>query len=164
MRELLTKHAIVKLVISNDGAMRNVATVETEPTMKKTGNPYLGQVTKITKIKDGLINYDYSLNVDMAREKFGMPRDFKAQPRTWGEKIEGSSIITHKGKTYLDIMVKDVESHYLLNGEPIEKEVIKEFLPKQRESFNKEAKLFPRSYNLEGFKELKLNHHSYKIA
>jgi hypothetical protein len=48
--------------------------------------------------------------------------DFELGARAWGERIEGTPFVTHKGKVYLEVIyLKPGTTEYFLDGQPINK-------------------------------------------
>ena len=50
------------------------------------------------------------------------PESFVLKPRKWGDRIPNTPFIEHKGEMYLDVIYhKAGKTHYLLDGQPIDK-------------------------------------------
>lgn len=119
--------------------------LDTIVSVKLTGgqkNPMQGRVKKLTEghrvmiFKNGN-GYKNMVNRRLQKqfEEIGMTTvelferianpEFEPGPRPWGERVEDSPIISHKGKLYLEcIFLKAGESKYFLDGEEIAKEEI----------------------------------------
>lgn len=113
------KHTITEI----SGATFAQIQMRTEPKMRKTGNPFMGRVEKIStsNVTLGAI-YENSVNRQSGREDNPKKGDFKAQSLQWGEWLIPNKIITHKGKLYLRAqvnahMVPDVE--FEIDGKPV---------------------------------------------
>ena len=117
----------------------------TTPRMRKTDNPYFGQIKKhAVVVGDICSSYSDEVNQQRQRENAlqlvaGQPvsqpvEEFAAQPRVWGEKEETrervGALVYHNDKVYLELLVKQsVNYEYRTeNGELIEKDLVKPFL------------------------------------
>lgn len=118
------------------------------PSMRKKGNPYLDAV-KISHIK-GYINFNYEKEYDSE-----VPFEFKAGPRVWGVRQEGTPYVLHKGKKYLEVLPEcDVEKPRYFQGDiEIKPEDIEPFLKKPRTDG---AIIRPKDFNVEGILELEV--------
>ena len=96
-------------------------------------NPLQGRVTKISKGNNVMIfksGVGYLNMVNRRLKKENKP-EFTPGPRVWGARVGDTPIIEHKGKKYLEcIFLKAGETTYYLDGKPIPKSQIEEFLPK----------------------------------
>ena len=130
---------------------------ETDPKLRKRGNPYAGKVTKRSRV-NGAIGWIYGNGVNRQRIREGLEPDFEAFPRKWGERIKGTPFVEHKGNTYLELKVERVlGTEYLLDGEPIDRSLIEEWLPKRKpegERQQVENPVILRDYNLANIKAI----------
>jgi hypothetical protein len=100
---------------------------------KKADNPYVGRVQKIQTL-NGILNYDYEINVNNARLADGKPADFVASKSAWGTRVGDTCIIEHTGKDgitnyYFDMRVlRSLKSRYTLDGKAVKKDVIRDWL------------------------------------
>ena len=64
----------------------------------------------------------YENMVNRRLEKEGKnPATFNVGQRPWGERVDGTPIVTHKGEDYLEVIfLKAGEVRYTLDGQPIE--------------------------------------------
>jgi hypothetical protein len=102
--------------------------METEPRMRKTGNPYYGDITKSCTVS-GLIGFIYgnSVNNQLGREDKTM--DFSPEPRKWGRR--DGCLVRHKGKVYLEIKAQSSSTPvYRHGGEPIAYALVEPFIYK----------------------------------
>ena len=88
----------------------------TEPAMRKTDNPFVGKLFKVSKVS-GTINWQYGHEVNRQREREGgfdivdgqpvvaTVEVFKAHDRKWGTRIENSPFVEHNGQHYLEVKV-----------------------------------------------------------
>ena len=105
----------------------------------KEPNPFHDLIYKRQKA-NVFINFDYSKSVNRARDKEGNEEEFVAKPRKWGEHLEGTPIITHNGKYYLETRFLGYEPQveYLKENASIDKSVFESFLPPERPATSKE--------------------------
>ena len=107
---------------------------ETDPQMRKTGNPHLG-TTKITEIAC-IISHRYENAVNNQREREGGERDFEVKPRKWGVHYKDSrAIIEHNGKFYLSAMPNPNNTpkvRFVKDGAEVAKSLLEQFLPASR--------------------------------
>jgi len=125
-------------------------TSRTEPAMRKTNNPYIGRVFKLS-IVSGTINWHYASEVNRQRNREGgftlvdgavvasEVDNFEARPRKWGTRLKDSPFVEHKGNFYLEMKVRESQGHEYRDeyGDkiPDEKmEKIRSFFPKKSES------------------------------
>jgi hypothetical protein len=82
--------------------------------------------------------------------------EFKAHSRKWGQRIENSPFVEHKGQHYLELKVSESNGHEyrdenneLVTGETLEH--AKTFFPKRNESSRQqvENKIVLRDYRLD---------------
>ena len=101
----------------------------TDPRMRKRDNPYIGRVQKRSTV-NGAIGWIYQNSVNRERAREDLEPDFEAFPRKWGERIKGTAFGEHNGNTYLELKVeREIATEYLLDGAPVERSVIEEWLP-----------------------------------
>jgi len=119
-------------LLERKGATFITIVAETDPRLNKRGNPYSGRVIKRSRV-NGAINWIYGNGVNRQRIREGLEPDFTAHPRKWGERIKGTPFVEHKGRTYLELKVERVlGTEYLLDGKPIDRSLIEEWLPKRK--------------------------------
>jgi len=139
----------------------------TEPAMRKTDNPFVGKLFKVSTVS-GEINWQYGHEVNRQRQREGgfeivdgqpvvaTVEDFKAHNRKWGQRIENSPFVEHKGQHYLELKVSESNGHEyrdenneLVTGETLEH--AKTFFPKRSESSRQqvENKIVLRDYRLD---------------
>lgn len=116
----------------------------TEPRMRKTGNPYVGRVHKVTKFV-GAINFDYDNAVENAREREGQSREDWVKGESWSRPItrpDGTftPFACHKDdpeKIYLRFrQTAWPQSEYFIDGERVEKSAIAEWLQESKPATN----------------------------
>jgi hypothetical protein len=107
--------------------------------MNKTNNPYHGRVTKVSKV-NGIVGFNYKNSCNNQLEREGKEKNFKPQSRKWGKHDEKiPCVINHTNKNgefkqYVNLKVQSTSDKpkYFLDDEPINKEVIKDFLPQSK--------------------------------
>ena len=66
----------------------------TVPAMRKTGNPFHGNVFKVADVNiQAGFEYINSVNNQLSRE--GKTPDAEAKPRKWGQRIKGTPLVEH---------------------------------------------------------------------
>ena len=123
---IATEAPSLQEIFGDDAAVPVTLEMTTVPTMKKTGNPYVGHVTKYTKLS-GIAGPDYQ----QARRDAGEP-DFVAGKPPWGEVIS-PCVLRHKGNDYLRVQVLKSESVWFLDGEEVDREMFAPFLSESKE-------------------------------
>jgi hypothetical protein len=146
----LTQSELIALLGTVKGATFATIVTRTVPKLKKTGNT-LGTVLKVARTNVCLgFQYEAAVNRQLARE--GTSADFEAKPRQWGERIPGTMLVTHKGRTYLETKVEKTLGHTYrdANGNILPDEAVQPFLParsKGRQGTEKE--ILVRDYALD---------------
>lgn len=135
--------------------------IHTIPSMNKRGNPYYNQVTKITK-GNILVGGDYQTRV---RNNTG-DVDFVPERNNVGSKVDDSCVQHNENLDRYYLQYEWFEkvlpkSYYEFNGNPIEKQVIQDYMRKR--SFNKYG-VNVQSVKVENIKEIHLDHTHYKVV
>jgi len=140
----------------------------TTPKMRKTGNDYFGKIRKHATA-NVQIQLDYERAVNAQRVREGNTDIFKAQPRTWGERVGKTCLIEHKGKKYmafralrcLKSTLRDLEGHFLTNDVL---ETVKGFMSKSKSKTQKTDKeIVWRTVSLDNVTRININKKRYKI-
>ena len=108
----------------NNNIKRNtfgvVLTTATVPTMRKTNNPYVGRVTKITKSVNVAFGRDYAEKVNKELAERGLQADFKAAKASGKVRYDDFFDVSDDGsKFYLRVMFNansKSEVSYLVDG------------------------------------------------
>jgi hypothetical protein len=131
----------------------------TDARAKKTDNPFPQKI--VLKESQLLVNvgFQYSNSLDNQAKREHKEIDFQIQPRKWGTRIKGTSLVEHKGNYYLETKVEKVYStRYVdIDGNELNKEDVLPFLPKKRESSTQdelEKKIYLRDFKLSSIKRL----------
>lgn len=128
-------------------------------------NPYKGQIIKVATT-NGVINWNYERSVNRQRAREGSEADFEAYPRKWGERLAGTPLVQHKGKTYVELKVeKSVDYDYFdLSGKPVDADLIKPYLRKPGASRQEVAKeVICRDYDVENILEIRVDGEQYQV-
>lgn len=106
---------------------------------KGVPNPYYGRVTK--RAYYGVLigfNYENSVNNQLFRE--GKEGDFEAVARAYGEHVEGTPVIEHNGKFYLQCKLqRTISTQFYVDGEPVEESVVEPYIVKSKPSARQAA-------------------------
>ena len=160
-RITVTTRELRDLLAAVKGAQPATIVTETEPKMRKTGNPYVGRITKISTA-NVFINFVYANAVNNQQLREGKEANFVPAPRTWGERIPGTPLIGHAKngiyREYLECRFLDSGAavRYVLDkggrGErAIEKDEFGEFVPERASSAEHqgvEKEIIIRDYDL----------------
>ncbi len=101
----LTADELLAELAENTGTRIVTIVTRTDPRLRKTGNPYAGNVVKVQAL-NGVLNYDYEAAVNRQRGREDKADDFQACARQWGERVAGTPVVMHKGKSYLSVKVE----------------------------------------------------------
>ena len=173
----LTKDQLVATIKAVKGTTFATLETSTEPAMRKTGNPYVGRIRKISKGLNVSIgaNYENGVNRQAGREGVEEAGEFKAEKLAYGSWLVPHKIIEHKGELQIRVTcnphMKPSEVYYTCDGERVTDEVlaeIKSFEPEKSSSsrqadFGVEREVVPRNYKLESITGITVNATHYKI-
>jgi len=153
----------IAMLYSVRGATMVSFIASTEPKMKG-GNPFPG-LRKITKI-NGVLNFNYQSAVNRQREREGVVADFVAEPRKWGVRVEGTPLVTHNGKTYIEAKVErsDIVAYVMPDLSPVDPDEVAKWLPARhngRQAVEKAVIL--RDFSIENIRSMKLRKVEYVI-
>jgi hypothetical protein len=139
----------------------------TEPSMNKGGNPYYGRLKKKTT-QNVTINFNYgnAVNNQLARE--GKEKEFVPHARKWGERIDGTPLIQHKGECYVEAKMngKPQSVVYFCDGSEIAKEEIALYLKSSNsnaEHQGVEKEIIIRDTKLSNVQEVKMGGEHYIV-
>ena len=115
--------------------------LSTTPKLKKTGNPYFGGVTKHSTSNYKLLQ-NYQKRVETNGENEGIPKEentFESEKSSGKHHISPCVLQsdTDENVFYLNLeYFEEVrpKSEFFFNGEPIERELLEDFLPKKSEN------------------------------
>jgi len=132
----MTRNQFVSMLKGMKGATFATLFVDTEPAIKSPKTSGMGgRIRKQSEIRVCL-NFIYGNAVNRQRDREGVDEVFTPKPRPWGTRIQGTTLVSHKGKLYLETKVEGVKStQYLLDGKPVEYSQISQYLrPKSTKS------------------------------
>lgn len=133
-------------------------------------NPMLGQVQKCTIGSSVMVfqnknSNGYANMVKRRLEQEGKnPATFELSPRKWGQRIDGTPLVEHKGTYYLEVIfLKSGQTSYLLNGRPIKKALIQGLESDHEESVQGglDDKVVIRSYKVDSLTRISINNDVY---
>lgn len=152
----MTKIELLNTLLAFPGCTFVSMETATVPKMLKRGNPLIGkEVIKHCKIT-GQIGSDYGHHVN--NERFAEYGDeipvWEPAKMAWGEHVSNCSLIEHKGKYYLRVIVKDMKWRFFtVDGEPVPDDVVTCWIPKRKESSRQdlptEKQVICRNYSLD---------------
>jgi len=140
------------------GAKPVTIVAKTFPKVRKTNNPH-PNIVKVSRV-NGMVNFIYENAVNNQRKREGETPDFEAAPRQWGQRIEGTPLVKHNDKTYLEFKVeRSLDYHYEDNGIMVPEDEVAPFLPKRSESSrqNVEKEVILRDYAIENIVSVRMN-------
>lgn len=146
-----------------------VAVHEPDMPVKRRTNPFKGRVIKLSRA-NGAINWRYAKTVNRQRKREEKAEDFKAVPRTWGNRINDCPLIIwliDGVQFYLELKRENIERWYFDRDTlaPIpESELLPYFAKrgKSRQKLTREVIL--RDYRLDHIAELTINGETWKVA
>jgi hypothetical protein len=164
---------VVELLEGQRGATFIGFTAETEPKMRKRGNPYAGRVRKVAKVS-GQIDFHYDGAVLRQLAKEGKDASCFFAGESWHEPvIRADGTLTpfcrHKqnGQMYLRFRLLAVsEVRYVLDsGEDVSKETLEPWLEKASEYKNQgtDEPIRFLVYKLENIKELTVDSETHRL-
>lgn len=156
---------LVSMLKEQKGATAVTICTQTLPPMRKTDNPYRDAI-KISRV-NGIIGWIYANAVNRQRLREDKDANFVVEPRKWGTRIQGTPLVEHKGKYYLELKVeKSLDHEYKLGDERISFDQIKEFLRPTptmlKQKLDKEVIL--RDYDLANITSININGQYYEIV
>lgn len=163
----VTMNELVVIMSRVKGSVIATITAITEPAMKKTNNPFINRVQKRT-VQNVMLNFTYENSVNSQREKEGNEEEFIAHPRKWGQRIQGTPIVDHKGKMYLETKPngKAQSTEWFLDGQPTNLAIFQHFLTipnsnKEHQGVEKEIKV--RDFAFINIAEVKMQGKHYIV-
>lgn len=167
----ITEAQLVDMLRQNKGATIVTIVTRTEPGMRKTGNPFVGKVVKISRV-NGMLGFNYSNSVNRQLEREGEVADFVAQPRKWGIRIEGTPLVEHEGNFYVEMKVEKSLGHrfeWTDNGTILDDKAIedmKAFMPIKSSSSSQgtDKEIILRDYKVASIIAITYRGHCYLVA
>ena len=140
----VSRTVLAQMLAEQKGAKPVTFIAETDARVKQgtknNPSPFRGKnVTKRAKV-NGMIGWIYANSVNNQRAREGNEDFFVAHPRKWGERIKGTPLVEYKDRQYLEVKVEKVLStEYFVDGEPVDIETLKPFLPVKNQSARQET-------------------------
>ena len=153
----------VAMLYSVRGATMVSFIASTEPRLK-AGNPFPG-LRKITKI-GGVLNFNYAASVNRQREREGMTPDFVAEPRKWGQRVEGTPIVTHNGKFYVEAKVErsEIMGYIMPDLSVVDENEVAKWLPNRHSGRQHvEKTIILRDFAVENLRSMRIKGNEYVI-
>jgi len=166
MLKWLTVEEIKAMIFKTNGTAIMTLVVETsmDSSMYKKDNPYIGRTTKESKV-NVILQSSYANAMTKAYRKYGILSEtetFIPQQRTWGERVDNSAIIEHKGNFYLECRILNpLGTTYKVDGVEADKEEFKAYMKPYN---NYDSLVYVRTYKLSSIKEIHYNQNVYKVA
>lgn len=163
----LTADELLAELADNTGARIVTLTTRTDPRLRKTGNPYAGNVVKVQAL-NGVLNYDYQAAVNRQRGREDKAGDFQACARQWGERVAGTPVVMHNGKSYLSIKVERClwrRFETIDTGDLIDPAQLDAFMPSKsasRQGVDREV--CERTIALDSIISIRMNGQTYRLA
>jgi hypothetical protein len=161
----MTPKELEKALRRIDVAMIVTVRTRTEPKMRKTDNPFYGDVYKYS-VLNGIVNFHYQKAVNRQRSREGVEPDFESQPRAWGSRISGCPLVVHQDKLYLEIKVEHERAEYRRkDGSAVSHDNLKPFIPERhpgRQGVEKVVVL--RDVNLDNILSITYAGESYDVV
>jgi hypothetical protein len=111
----LSRAELVQLLL-RPGVWPITLLARTVPEMRKTGNPHFGNCYKLATVC-GWYGAEYADLVNQRRLQEGKPADFRPLPRRWGERYQGTALIVHGERLYLNVLVdRTLDAVYVTGG------------------------------------------------
>ena len=99
------------------------------------------------------------------------PAKHELQPRTWGERLQGTPFIRHKGNLYLEMrMQKDgpaktlVETSYFAEGKPVTKDELAPWIKAKKVNDNDPIDFYYREYRTDHIVEVRSGGETYVVT
>lgn len=165
----LTGNELVNM-LSTEVRGTSIVTIlsETEPEMRKTGNPFADKGIVKVQFLNGVIGYDYENAINKLAEKEGKA-EREAKPRKWGVLTEDRIFVTHKGNWYLRMKVeKSTGKRYIdSDGNEVDETLLKPFLvvqsSKSSSQSDLEGKVIERDVKIGHVKTIAFKGETYAI-
>ena len=154
---------LIGLLLDIRGATIVSFVAATEPRLT-AGNPFPG-LRKLSSV-NGVLNFNYTSAVNRQRVKEGMIPDFVAEPRKWGIRMEGTPIVKHGHKHYVECKVESstIIGYIMPDLSSVDPEEVAKWLPNRhsgRQAVEKAVIL--RDFSIENVRSMKLRKVEYVI-
>jgi hypothetical protein len=124
-----------------------------------------GAIKKRQKLQ-AIIGWNYASRLDRAAKREGKEIEFEVQSRMWGERIDGTCLVEHKGALYVEAAPMRVQSTEYISehGETIDANDIRDLIDHKAEQKSKSStqeeltnEVFVRDYKLDNIETLAAN-------
>ena len=158
---------LVEMLMNRKGCTIVSIKATTDARLKKTGNTH-GACSKVARV-NGMIGWNYTNSVNNQRVREDLAPTFEALPRLWGERIQGTPLVVHKGEYYLEVKVERVmEVTYIRDrdGEILTYAEVEPFLPSKPEATRggTDKVIYPTDYKIANIDEIKIDGVEYKLV
>lgn len=150
----------------NGASIISIDTSTVVPLLGGKANPMVGLVTKVSIGHNVMVFTNKTTNAyeNMVEKRLIQegkdPTSFELKPRTWGNRIQGSPFVEHKGQMYLEVIFLHAgESHYEYQGNVIPPEFIIGLNERHQEAEQGglDNKVIIRTYNFDSILAVKIN-------
>lgn len=172
-----------EIVVERKGATFVEIVTNTEPKMRKTGNPYYGRVRRIAR-RNGMLGTSYENDVNNQRHRENQPLDDEGQVEPfvaealWKGKGQhvGPNLARHTetGEEYLvffparrDAQGNPIadEDQWLIDGNPVPKETIEPYLVAGNSEKQQVTRKIPwRTIGLSNVRQIKIDGNLHVVA
>ena len=136
----------------------------------KAACPYRDTLKKESRIV-GVIGANYQATVQVRQIACaGVEPDFKAEKPTWGQRINGSALIEHKGKHYVEVFVEEsIMPSYRYEGGELKASQVTPYLyskgsaTQDAAGLEKQDQVKVARYSLESLREVTINGVTYEL-
>ena len=165
----ISRNELRNVLLNQASATPVTVTAMTDARAKKTNNPF-GRIFKMSRV-NGFTGFSYENSVNRQREREGKDKNFEAQNRSWGEKVN-NCLVEKDGEWYISLKVEKVldKPKYLYYDNQkgltfLSKDKIENLLPKshgaEKQGLDKEV--IYRNYKLESIVSIAINGQLYKV-
>jgi len=168
------REELIALLYGQHNATMASIVSDTEPSIKspKTSGMGGGRIRKRSYAQI-VLGGSYENAVNKAIVKEGIENGkreveyFEPLPRKWGVRIDGTPLVEHKGKTYVEARVlKVLKTEYFFDGNPVDKTDIDRFLLPHKEGVRQglDNPIIWRDYNVDSIVNLTLNGETIEVV
>ena len=162
MKQVVNKSIAQIFSAVNGNTIISMDTV-TKPVLKGgKSNPLQGRVTKIMRGASVMVFQNKNTNgyeamVKRRLEKEGKDTNFKVGPRAWGTRVEGTPIVEHNGKTYLEVIfLRPGHVEYQIDGVTVDADMVGEQPSSNGDQGGLDNKVFIRTFAEDSITRLKV--------
>ena len=166
--------AIQELMKNVNGSTFISINTDTPVTLKGgKKNPMQGRVNKVVIGSNVMVFQNKTTNAyeNMVNRRLlaeGKAMKFEVGPRPWGERLEGTPFVVHKGTMYLEVIfLKAGKKHYTVDNVKVNADTIQGLdVDEDREEGNQnglENKVVIRTYKVANIKNITINGTTYTL-